>query len=46
MRRVLLWALHTALESADLVLSGVPIPAIVAVRALNGVAPLLRSRRA
>ncbi|MGH7661781.1 MAG: hypothetical protein ACRENA_12810 [Vulcanimicrobiaceae bacterium] len=33
MRRIIFWAMHTALEHADLVLSGMPIPAIVAVRA-------------
>jgi len=32
MRRVFLWALQAALGSADLVLSGAPIPAIVAVK--------------
>jgi len=44
MRRFVLWALQATLGSADLILAGVPIPAVVAVRAWNDIAPILRRR--
>ena len=43
MRRFINWAIHTALGNADLVLSGAPIPAIVASHAIASATPVFRA---
>jgi hypothetical protein len=44
MRRFILWTLQAALGSADLIVAGVPLPAVVMVRAWSDIAPMLRRR--